>query len=103
MSRPCFRRAAVLLLVLALAASWAAAEPRVRHESRTAAEPRAAGFLSTLWEALRAIWEENGCGLDPFGCTAPQGDNGCGADPFGCTAPQGDNGCHLDPNGCSQN
>lgn len=106
-----FRRAAALALVLALAASWAVAEPRVRNESRTAVELRAADWLSTLWEALRSIWEKNGCGIDPFGCPggqptpeppSGQGDNGCHIDPNGCTTTQGDNGCHLDPNGCTQ-
>jgi hypothetical protein len=107
---PRFRRVVVLALVLALAASWAVAEPRVRHES-AAVELRAADLLSTLWETLRSIWAENGCGLDPFGCpsgqTTPeppsgQGDNGCSAAPYGCPTIQGDNGCHADPYGCPQ-
>lgn len=42
MSRPCFRRIAVLALVLALVAPWATAEPRVRDEARTAVELHAA-------------------------------------------------------------
>ena len=111
MSRPCFRRIAVLALVLTLVAPWAVAEPRVRHESRTAVELRAADLLSTLWSTLRSIWSENGCHLDPDGCASGQatpeppsgqGDNGCSLDPDGCAATQGDNGCSLDPNGCAQ-
>lgn len=93
MFRPCFRRVAVLALVLALTASWAVAEPRVRQESRTAVELGAAGLLSTLWEALRSIWSENGCGIDPFGCPNSQPT----PEP---PSSQGDNGCHIDPYGC---
>jgi len=115
MSRSCFRRLAAFVLILALAAPWAVAgEPRLRSLPRAAAEPAAAGFFTTLWGLMTALWSDAGCHLDPFGrclddlggTASGQADNGCRADPFGrcldlggTASGQAENGCSADPFG----
>lgn len=84
-----------------------------------AAQPRLGGslgdFFAQLWGALTAIWSENGCTIDPFGCPGGNGgespDEGCTIDPDGRCLPGAaqapppvprettDNGCTIDPNG----
>lgn len=91
MPRSCFRILAAFVLVLALAAPWAVAgEPRFRFASRAASEPATAGFFSSLWDLLTALWNEAGCRLDP---------NGPCLDLGGAASSDTDAGCRLDPDG----
>lgn len=93
MPRSCFRILAAFVLILALAAPWAVAgEPRFRSASRAASEPATAGFFSSLWSLLTALWSEAGCSLDPNGldlggASSSDTDAGCSADPNGQCLP----------------
>ncbi len=100
-----FRCAAAVFLLAATLAMPLAAEPRVRTER----EPGAVwGLLAEIWNQLTAVWEENGCSIDPYGgcgTTVPSVDAGCKIDPFGgCIplAPNSDEGCKIDPYGRCQ-
>lgn len=96
MSHAITRRIAAIVLVLALVASGGAfaAVPDTGPGLAEAAAARFPG-LAGLWDWLTGLWAENGCGIDPSGCTDggdepaadAQGDNGCGIDPGGapCT------------------
>lgn len=97
MSHAITRRIVGFVLVLALIASGGAfaAVPESGPGLQEAVAARFAG-LAGLWDWLTGLWAENGCMLDPGGCTdgggdepaaGAQGDNGCGADPNGapCT------------------
>ena len=97
MPRSCFRRLAAFLLVLALAAPWAAAEePQFHSTPRATAEPALAGFFTTLWDLLAALWTEASSETDA-GCSADP--NGRCLDLGGTASSEPDAGCSLDPNG----
>ena len=66
--------------------------------------------LDSLWTVLSLLWSavsvDEGCGMDPFGCSPAQKlntDEGCGADPNGRCSPtqqlNTDEGCGMDPSG----
>ncbi|HEX7183458.1 MAG TPA: hypothetical protein VF756_16615 [Thermoanaerobaculia bacterium] len=97
----------VLLVVAALAAPPAWSQPTERPDSLAARVSNAFAFLGDL---LSALWAEEGCIADPHGGCAgsqgetPTGDEGCGIDPHGCSegqgeTPAGDEGCWIDPHG----
>ena len=78
-----FRCTLAVFLLAALLAMPLTAEPRVRAE-------RGPGsvwdLLVEVWNKLTAVWEANGCKIDPYGgciTSTPSADEGCSIDPFG--------------------
>ena len=119
MSHPIGRSIAVFTLGLALTLPWsAAAAPRAGLRGARpapAVQPSPPGLAGQLWTFLVSLWAEEGCILDPSGCSASQNGGlapggpapeGCIADPNGfCAAAMApsqpvDAGCILDPSGC---
>jgi len=89
---PCSsRRIFVLLLVTALAATPAWAQPST--DSLQFLRP--ADLIARLWSLLAQPWNKNGCELDPNGTTK----NGCEVDPNGRDRATTKNGCEVDPSG----
>ncbi|HSK75315.1 MAG TPA: hypothetical protein VLQ45_02570 [Thermoanaerobaculia bacterium] len=83
---------AVLLLVLALGASGAAASPAPRPAGLPEAEPsiRVPSLFVRLESFLAGLWSKEGCRVDPLGrCepVAPATDAGCRLDPLGLCEP----------------
>jgi hypothetical protein len=89
------------------------AVPR-KSRGRRALQPAGFDVLNQLWESLRSLWSEEGCGIDPNGrCVQPPAtintDTGCNIDPNGRCMPglipqppatiKTDEGCHIDPSG----
>jgi hypothetical protein len=77
---------AVFLLAAILAAPLtSSAEPRVRTERG----PGVWDLLADLWSHITAVWETNGCSIDPYGGCSPSTsrpeslDEGCSIDPYG--------------------
>ncbi|HEX4960020.1 MAG TPA: hypothetical protein VF173_04220 [Thermoanaerobaculia bacterium] len=86
----------VLLLLLALFAAVpfvSAAAPPDRAVSYEAGRFVSPPLFSRLWSWLTAIWEKNGCGIDPHGNCLP----GTGAAP--APLPTAAKGCSIDPDG----
>jgi hypothetical protein len=91
-----FRRTTILLLLVALFATpWVSAEPRPADSARPAQalEPARFDLLHQLWNTLRGLWSETGCGIDPSGRCVPK------PGPQPPPTLQTDTGCHIDPNG----
>lgn len=98
----------VVLIAIPLVATSAWGTPR-----RLPSELQPFEFLARLWGSFAALWEAEGCSIDPHGgCTSgqtPTTDSGCSLDPHGgCAGAQGeapipppttDEGCNLDPHG----
>jgi hypothetical protein len=92
-----FRRRSIGLLLLTLtllaSAAFAAGGPAGRHQQSAVAKPAPATLLSRAWSLLTALWDKEGCHIDPNGrcVTGP------------ASAPvvpaQADSGCNIDPNG----
>jgi hypothetical protein len=92
-----FRRTTILLLLVAVCATpcvWAAG-PRSAESARPAQalQQTQVDFFNQLWNALRSLWSETGCNIDPNGL--------CVSHPAQQPPPtlQTDEGCHIDPNG----
>jgi hypothetical protein len=100
------RRIAVFLVSAFLLFAWPTlAEPPGRADL--------GGFLARLWDSFTAIWSEEGCTIDPYGCPNGTGapafpDAGCSTDPDGRCLPDAsellpppspDEGCSADPYG----
>jgi hypothetical protein len=94
MTSPSRRCQAALLLTLTLlttSGAWAASGPAGRkNEHPAVVKPASASLLGRAWNLLTALWDKEGCGIDPDGrCIAPapvvpaQADTGCGIDPNG--------------------
>ena len=92
MNRTFLPRAVLLLvLMLLLAPSMQAAEPRMDTSPNRSLSlsPAVWDVVSQVWDLLTRIWADNGCGLDPSGrclpgqSTTAEADNGCSADPSG--------------------
>jgi len=90
---PLILRVVALLLVLTVTVPLAAA---AAHQSSHRSDDSgfdAAAPIARLWSWLTAVWEKNGCMIDPNGRCLP----GTGAAP---APPAGtDNGCALDTHG----
>ena len=113
------RRTLVLLLAIALVASWATAAGPKAATAPQATVAVQQDLLSRAWSLLASLWAEEGCNIDPDGrCRAGavqpvpprvHTDTGCNIDPDGrCRAgavqpvparAHTDEGCNLDPNG----
>jgi hypothetical protein len=101
------RRVLTLLLVTALAATTALAQPPTgAFQPLRPALSDSGDLIARLWSLLGRPWTKNGCGLDPSGrcltkgSSPVAGDNGCGIDPSGGRCPATTkNGCSVDPNG----
>ncbi len=90
------RQAAVLAVLFAFTATWAAAEPHQADRAHVAPLSLSAhALLSHLWGSLTRLWEAAGARIDPLGSTAP--DEGSCPDPLG--SPMTDAGARLDPLG----
>lgn len=95
MLSPSWRRTALALGLLALAAPALATAPTKAGRSRPV----------HLLEWLTPLWAAIGCSLDPHGACLPAGeklDIGCSFDPSGMCSPfpaRPDIGCRLDPSG----
>ena len=119
MSHPIGRRIAVLTLGLALTLPWsAAAAPWAGLRGArpaTTLQPSPPGLIGQLGTFLVSLWKEEGCIIDPNGCSAAQNGGlaaggpapaGCIIDPSGACAAVAapsrpvDEGCILDPDGC---
>jgi hypothetical protein len=94
MARPLLRRAVFILLAALLLALPAAAAPAAGKGQSGAA------FLTTIWDFLASLLDE-GCGLDPSGCTAAAAPQEAGCPAFQSPPPpdHADEGCLIDPNG----
>jgi hypothetical protein len=98
MSRITRRRIAALALGALLLAPWAASaappwsSPKPPGLHRIVQD--SAGLVSRFWGALKAIWAENGCTIDPDGARCASSTNG-GTIPVSL-APEG---CTIDPDG----
>jgi hypothetical protein len=101
------RRVLTLLLVTALAATAALAQPTTGafHPLRPALSD-SGDLFARLWSLLAQPWRKNGCSVDPNGRCLPKGsravtlDNGCDVDPNGGRCPATTkNGCGIDPDG----
>ncbi len=115
MLSPPRRRQAVLLLIATLltsSAAWAARGPGGRSEQpANVARPSLETILGRAWNLLVALWDREGCNIDPSGhCVngpaqnpPPQPKAGCEIDPNGrCVKVPAQNteiGCNIDPNG----
>ncbi|HYU31134.1 MAG TPA: hypothetical protein VEW48_03145 [Thermoanaerobaculia bacterium] len=116
MSSSSRRKIGVLLVAAVLLAPWtAAAEPGAWKDPSGTQAPW--GLLAQLWNAVAALWGDNGCSMDPNGGCAIDSatpaptenlDEGCKIDPFGgcregSTLPVPtenlDEGCSMDPFG----
>jgi len=99
MSRTIRCRIAALALGSLLIAPWAAsAAPRPALEppgSHRTADDSAAGLVTRFWSALKAIWGDEGCTLDPNGAHCASNPHGGGTAAV-APAPEG---CTLDPDG----
>lgn len=89
MSKRVTRKLAVLAVAFAVLLPWgvSAAPPDSAFREAAAPEP---GLWTRLTDWLTRVWAENGCIVDPSGCTDGEPDPGSN-DP--------DNGCILDPDG----
>jgi hypothetical protein len=81
------RNVFLLLLVVMLAAPWAAAAVGPTDARPVQAAASRLDLLARFWTFLKSAWSETGCHLDPDGRCAP------------AHQPQTDSGCHIDPNG----
>jgi hypothetical protein len=116
MSSSSRRKIGLLVLVAVLLAPWSAtAEPAGRAVQQGTGASLA--LLVRLWNAVAALWGDEGCRMDPFGrCGAASSpavstenlDNGCSMDPNGGCRDASvlppptenlDNGCGVDPYG----
>ena len=96
MSQRFARKLAVLAMALALILPWgASAAPLDSASFREDAAPEP-GLWERLAGWLTRVWAENGCLIDPGGCTdgepdpgSNDPDNGCIADPSGGTCRDG--------------
>jgi hypothetical protein len=85
-----FRCTLAVFLLAAMLAMPLTAEPRVRTERDSGA---VWNLLADVWNKLTAVWEAEGCKIDPFvGCgndapetpaPTPSSDNGFIVDPYG--------------------
>ena len=78
-----FRCTLAVFLLAAMLAMPLTAEPRVRTERDSGA---VWNLLADVWNKLTAVWEAEGCKIDPFGgcvTSAPSADAGCSIDPYG--------------------
>lgn len=88
------RRVLTLVLVTALAATAALAQPPTAARGVSVS----ADLFDRLWSFLAQSWSKNGCEFDPNGRCREAAKNGCEVDPSGrCQATK--NGCEVDPDG----
>lgn len=84
---PLAKAACLLVACCLLLPALASAEPPRRGQGLSPVGEKAALWhvVSELWTRIRAIWQEEGSSLDPFGNPKPQ--EGSSLDPFGGTSP----------------
>jgi hypothetical protein len=93
-----FRRGILALLLLTLtllasSAAWAAGGPAGRNQQSAVAKPAPATLLGRAWSLLTALWDKEGCNIDPNGrCVT-------GPAPSPLVPAQVDTGCNIDPDG----
>jgi hypothetical protein len=95
-----FRHRSCLVLFMCLViATPLLAFPARKEAPRAPAHLQATALsekLAWVWQHLTALWEAEGCGIDPDG--KPQ----CASAPSHTAVALPPEGCGIDPNGCSR-
>ena len=91
MSSSSKRKIGALVLFAVLLAPWTAVADPVGRSLAPSVQG-SGDLLATFWNAITALWGDNGCSMDPFGLCrddndepepAENGEAGCSVDPFG--------------------